>query len=318
MTWGAVAGGVASAVIGGVMSSKGGSGGGGSGSSQPEPWSAAKPYAKDIMQQAQDLYNQGSMNPLQMLGLQNQLGYWEQMAPGIVSGAQQAWGQMLDPWSVGPMQSALDIAQGMAGGAENPYAQKLMDMSRQQMTQAFQEGAMPAITQDAMTSGNIGSSRQGVAQGLASERFDRALADQQNQLAANFYAQNLGQQATGLQGLTNLTQLGFNQLGSGVSGASNLLGLGAMPGLQQYGIGGIYQQAPWENLNAYNAAISPYGSVGTATQGGPGVMQGIGGQLVGFGLNQLGNANWGNVFGGGGGIGGGGNFGVTTPSGFQV
>lgn len=294
MTWGAVAAGVGSAVVGGIMSNSGGS----QEQAKVEPWGPVKPYIKDVMGEGQNLYNQGAMNPLQMMGLQNQLGYWEQMAPGLIGQTQGAWGQLLDPWSMGPFGGALSSAQSMAGGAENPYAQKLMDMTTEQMIQGFQEGTMPSIQQDTITRGNLGSSRQGIAEGLASQRFNQELANQQNLLASDFYAQNLGQQKAGQGYLNQLLGLGMGTQGNAAQMASNMIGLGGLPSQYQYDIGNTYFQAPWNLLSNYNAAVSPYGSMGTvATE--PGVMQGIGGELVGAGLGALGNIDWGGIFGGG-------------------
>ena len=271
-------------VAGGIMGMAGGS----EDAAELKPWDSAAPFAEDVMGEAQGLYGQGAMNPLQMMGLQNLLGYWEQMAPGMIGAAQGAWGQTLDPFGQNPqMGQAWDVAQGMAGGAENPYAQQLMDMTSQQMTQQFNEGILPGIQQGAIGAGGLGGSRQGIAEGLAAERAQRALGDQQNQLASNFYGQNLNQQQAGMGAMNNLLNTGMAQQQFGIGGLGQMLNAGATPAQQQYNVGGIYQQAPWDALNNYHSIIQPYGSPAGVPQQGN-MMSGIGGQLVELGLGGIG------------------------------
>ena len=278
-------GGLATTAAGGIL---GGMFGGSEDAAELKPWDSAAPFAEDIMGQGQSLYNQGAMNPLQMMGLQNLLGYWEQAAPGMITDTQTAWGQTLDPFGQSQqMGDAWDIASGMAGGAQNPYAQTLMDMTSDQMTQQFQEGIMPAIQQGAIAAGGLGGSRQGIAEGLAAERAQRALGDQQNQLASNFYGQNLNQQQAGMGAMNNLLNTGMAQQQFGIGGLGQMLNAGATPAQQQYNVGGIYQQAPWDALNSYHSIIQPYGSPSGVPQQGN-MMSGIGGQLVELGLGGIG------------------------------
>ena len=274
---------LASGLIGGAMSLFGG---GSQDQAEIKPWDPASPYMKDIMGEAQGLYGYGSMNPLQMLGLQNQLGYWEQTAPLGIGGAQESWYGMLNPWGQAPMSEAWDLASGMAGGAENPYAQTLMDMTRDQMVRGFEEGTLPAIQQDAMATGGLGGSRQGIAEGLATERFNQDLADQQNALAAEFYAQNLGREATGLGYLSNLLGTGYGVQGGAIGQAGEMIGLGAYPGLMQTQIGDIYQGAPWQNLENYSGIVNPYTGLSQVAQG-PNIWSQMGGQLIGGALPGL-------------------------------
>lgn len=288
MTWGAIG----AAAVGVVGSSLLGGGGGSQDQAKVKPWGPAGEHARDIMNFGADIYGQSGINPLQALGRMNQLGYWDTMAPWLTGQAQGAWGSLLDPFSSPQMSGAWDAAQNVMD-MRNPYAQELMDMTRNQMDQYFNETVMPGITGDAIGMGGLGGSAQGIAQGQAAERTARALADQQNMLAAQFYDQNLGQQAIGLGAMTDLSGIGFNTMGNAVAQSPGMLTLGAMPGSAMEQIGQSYWQDPWNSLFNYNAVVSPYGSVGTVP-----TEPGIGRQIAG---TVVGNLPWGDIFGGGGG-----------------
>ena len=132
------------------------------------------------------------------------------------------------------MQYALESAQGMAGGAENPYAQTLMDMTRNQMTQAYEQSVLPNLTHQAISAGGLGGSADAIAKALASERFAEELGNQQNQLAANFYAQNLGQQQYGLGALSNLMGLGLGTQAQAARMGPGMTQFGGMPSSKRW------------------------------------------------------------------------------------
>lgn len=276
-------GGIAASLAGGLL---GGIGGGKEDAAELKPWDEAAPYAEDIMGQAQGLYNQGAMNPLQMMGLQNQLGFAEMYAPSMLNAAMSGWGSMLNPWAQGPMNDAWGAARWMAQGGINPYGEQLMRDSANNMTQSFREGVLPQIAGNAIGAGAFGGSRQAINESLASQRFNQSLGQQQNQLASSLYGQGLGQQQAGVNALSNIAGTGLQSIGSGVSGLNSLLGAGMFPGQTQYNVGQTYQNAPWEALSQYNAMVSPYGSVGSVAQQ-PNMMSRVGGDLIGLGGGLL-------------------------------
>lgn len=262
--------------------------GGSENTAQPEPWKPAKPYIRDIMGLGQDLYGMGAMNPLQMMGLQNQLGFSSAFAPGMINSAMGGWGQMMNPWSQGPLADAWSGALDMSQGGINPYGEQLMADAAANMTQSFQEGILPQISMDAIGAGPgaFGNSRQAINESLATDRFLEDLGQSQNALGAELYRQGLGQQQAGVNALGSLGQTGYNTIGSAVSGLPGMLGAGMWPGQMMYDVGAIYHDAPWNQLNNYSSIIQPYGAIGT-TQSQPNLASRIGGQMVGFGLQNM-------------------------------
>jgi hypothetical protein len=200
---------------------------------------------------------------------------------------------------------------------------------------------LPGIRSGAQAAGQYGSSRQGIAEGVAAGRNNEGIAsalaslygnayntDQSNDTAriglANNY--NLGLGNLNNQSIANnqsfytaqrgqdLTQygLGANLFQSGVQGN---LGIGA----GQYGLGQTYQNAPLTSLQQYSNTISPYSGLNSTQAAAPAgtspALAGVGGALAGYqtyqnlyqggGTNNVYNTGNSNLsYGGGSGYGG--------------
>jgi hypothetical protein len=115
----------------------------------------------------------------------------------------------------------------MLNPASNPYLAGAYAAAAEPITQNYQNVVLPGITTNAMTSGAYGGSRQGVAQGMASNDYLRQLGNLASTMYGNAYSQGT-QQA--LQAGTSL--LGAQQTGQ-------LAGLGA----QQAAAQGLTNQA---------------------------------------------------------------------------
>lgn len=261
--------------------------GGSKTSSRVKPWRQATPYMGDILGIGQDLYqSQQPITPEMQAGIDQQMGYWGGSGvQDMIGQAQGGWGQMLNPFGEGsPLAQAQQGALGLANSQGNPYAQQLMDMTRQQATDAFQQGVMPSINQGAVGAGGFGGSRQGVAQGMAANDFMKNLNNQQTALASDLYGQNIGAQSAGINALTGIAQTGLGSIGNAVSGAGQALGLGGMPGQMQLGLGQQQQQLPWQHLQNYQGVVSPFsGLQAVSSSSGPGFGQ----QLLGAGVSAL-------------------------------
>jgi hypothetical protein len=86
---------------------------------------------------------------------------------------------------------ALDITKnpGLAGN---------IDAATRPITQALTEQALPAIRDSAEKSGNFGSSRQGIAEGLASGRASQAIGDATSGIVSKAYDTNVNAQLKAL------------------------------------------------------------------------------------------------------------------------
>jgi len=93
-------------------------------------------------------------------------------------------GYWLDP-------NALDITQ-------QPGLQGNIEAATRPITQALTEQALPAIRDSAERSGNFGSSRQGIAEGIASGRASQAIGDATSGLVSKAYQTNVDAQLKAL------------------------------------------------------------------------------------------------------------------------
>ncbi len=72
--------------------------------------------------------------------------------------------------------------------ATNPFLKSSIDAATRPMLDRLREDILPSIRGEAVTSGNFGSSRQGIAEGLAASRANRDMAD----IAAGMSNENYG------------------------------------------------------------------------------------------------------------------------------
>jgi hypothetical protein len=116
----------------------------------------------------------GQEGALQSAGTQTQLA---RTGAGTTAG----W---LDP-------NALDITK-------NPGLQGNIEAATRPITQALTEQALPAIRDSAEKTGNFGSSRQGIAEGIASGRASQAIGDATSGIVSKAYDTNVDAQLKAL------------------------------------------------------------------------------------------------------------------------
>jgi hypothetical protein len=116
---------------------------------------------------------------------------------------------------------ALDITK-------NPGLQGNIDAATRPITQALTEQALPAIRDSAEKSGNFGSSRQGIAEGLASGRASQAIGDATSGIVSKAYDTNVSAQlkalgllpqTTGVQTTGDITTSNVGDVRQGMSQA---------------------------------------------------------------------------------------------------
>ena len=201
-------------------------------------------------------------NPLSLLN-QGQTG-------NVADAYAQIFGQAPGVYDPGTTQGAAADASGAinqllaGGGGQNPYLDSLVQGAIRSQTDAFNRNVLPGIRSEAQAAGQIGGTRQGIAEGVAGGDFINSIDD----LTANIYGNAFNTQAQ-LQG----------QAVSDILGAQSA---NQAAGLQAAGI----------NNQNYQQFIQ------SLLQGTGQIQQGLG-QGVGLGLDAIGTgtAQAGNLFG---------------------
>lgn len=156
------------------------------------------------------------------LGAMNSLG-----AYGSSGVTQQGTGGALD--AMGQLNQAGDFQN-------NPAFQQALQSAIRPVTQNFQEQVMPAIQQGAQGAGQMGGSRQGIAEGIAARGYQDTVGDISANMGNAAYAQ-------GLQALQASGQLGqgLAGMGLGATGQAGQLGQGLanLSGSMQSGMGNL-------------------------------------------------------------------------------
>jgi hypothetical protein len=122
-------------------------------------------------------------DPSQVAGQEGALG-----SAGVQTALARGGGATSDYWM---SPNALDITK-------NPGLQGNIDAATRPITQALTEQALPAIRDSAERSGNFGSSRQGIAEGLASGRASQAIGDATSGIVSKAYDTNVNAQLKAL------------------------------------------------------------------------------------------------------------------------
>ena len=155
---------------------------------ETNPWGPQIPYLKNMFSRAENLYSTQQLpgaNPAERSGFQGMLSYAQGALPQYAQAAMQSNQFLMNPDLLSP--------------GSNPYLRSYMDTVRGQIMQGLTESALPAITGGAAATGNIGSSRQGVAEALATQRALREVGGATAGLASSAYGQGL-QAMLGAQG----------------------------------------------------------------------------------------------------------------------
>lgn len=256
------------------------------------PWGPIQPYILDSLSQLSNMSGSRSyypgqqvagFTPAQMQGFDYLTG-----AAGNIGDYANMFGNSLSTY----------LSPDFMDPNANPYMSDYVNSAIRPLTENFTQSILPSLRGgDRLTGGGTyGSSRSGIAQGLAANNLENAVGDVTSRMYTDLYGQNIGAQQRAMA----LTP--------------TLANLFQMPGQIMTGIGGMQQnQAQNEinaNMNAYNynrdqpwndimsilAASSgmPYGTT-TGTQQGNGPWAGmLGTGLMGYGLyNNFGSDPYG-------------------------
>lgn len=178
-----------------------------------QTWAPQAAGLTDLYGRGQELLGQPAQSQLQQQAGEQALQYGSgQPLQNIIGGAQKALGMSLDP------------------SQRNPYLQKAMQTAINPLTQAYQENVLGGITDEAVQAGQTGSSRQGIAEGIAGREYLQKVGDITSGMAYQDYG------------------AGMDRMGRAIGQAGAVANLGMMPSTIAGRVGGAQQAAPWQQL----------------------------------------------------------------------
>lgn len=205
-------------------------------------WGGSSSYLTDLYGRGANLLDQPATNQMTQQGRQAASAYAG--GPALQNLIQQS-------------QSGLSTA---LQPDQNPMLQQAMQSAIRPLTQAYQENVLGGITDEAVGAGQVGGSRQGIAEGIAGREYLQQVGDVGTQMAFQDY--------TGGQ------ERMLNALGQ----APTIANLGMMPAEIQQQLGAQEQMDPWRQLQLQAGLIGGP----TVLGGGGGGSQGGTGEIVSF------------------------------------
>lgn len=265
------------------------SGGGGGGDTttvqKADPWSGAQPHLRAGMAEAQKLFNQGgpeffpgqtyvNRDPLENLAQNQRLA----LAAGPMSGQVNALsGATMD------MLRAPDVAS-------NPYVAGMADTIQGRLNRNLMENQLPGIRGGALAAGQVGGSRQALAEGQAIGRTNEAYGDAMAQLYSDAYGKGLDQQYRGAATAPSTMQAMMmpSEMVANV-GAYNR-GEAELALQDQMARHEFNQNRPYSNLQNYMNIVqgNPWGSTSSSEMAGGSRGFNPGGAIGGAGLGYMG------------------------------
>jgi len=182
--------------------------------STQDVWGEQTPYLQNLYGTAQGLLE--TRDPRAEQAMQMQQAYAQ--SPELqqtIGGTQKALGMALDP------------------SQSNPYLQQAMQRAVNPLTQAYQENVLSGITDQAAQAGQMGSSRQGIAEGIAAREYMKQVGDVTGQMAYQDYG------------------AGRERMGQAIGQAGAVANLGMMPSTIMKDVG----QQDWQDLARYQQMI---------------------------------------------------------------
>ncbi len=277
-----------------------------------DPWSGQQPFLTDAFNQAKGIYDaqkgtpgyQGDYYaaPTQAMkdAFQGNMGFASGAGKDAATTA-AGTGTAAAASGLAGSNSALGQIFGMTGAqtdaniaaagkyAANPYMDGMVDAASRDISRNVNENVMPGIARGAAATGNINSTRTGVAEGIAQRGLQDTIGDISAQLrgtayqsgigaAQQDYTNRLGAMMGGAQTASGLLSQGLAGLESGANinntnTNTNLTSATMLNGYDQNALDNEYQKytanknSPWENLSNYYGIIggNNWGSATTGT-----------------------------------------------------
>jgi len=143
---------------------------------------------------------------------------------------------------IGGAQGALNFALDPRNAMNNPYLQQAMGSAVRPLTQNYQENVLSGITDQAAAAGQMGSSRQGIAEGIAARGYMDQVGDITGRMASQNYSDAMG------------------RMSGAINQAQGVANLGMMPATLMEGLG----QSQWGDLSRYQNVIGAPTTLGAS------------------------------------------------------
>jgi hypothetical protein len=154
------------------------------------PWKAVQPYLTDLYakgQNAQTIQAGQTMDGLDLTADRNAV-----QDAGVDS--RLIAGQNIAGNNAFTLQS-LNRGLDASNVGNNPYAQKAIQAAINPLVNNFERRVLPSINLNAIQNAGVGSSRQGIAEGLAASDLNNTIADTTSTMSNNMYQQGLDTEA---------------------------------------------------------------------------------------------------------------------------
>jgi len=114
----------------------------------------------------------------------------------------------LSPYITNQLQNQNFLASGGASNPNaNPYLRGAANAAIRPIYENLNQNTIPSIRGEAAGTGNVGSSRQGIAEGLATQGAQRTAGDITSNIYSNAFGQGLGAQTQALGMAPQMAQL---------------------------------------------------------------------------------------------------------------
>lgn len=225
-----------------------------------DPWAGQQPYLLDIFQQAQNMYNnkQPQYFPGQTVaGQQPATTQAQQYMMNLAQNQMPGYGQNV--------LNASNFALNAPDINQNPAFQSAVTAAINPAVRGFQTAVMPTIRADFGSGENYGSSRRGIATGLASEALANNIFKTAATMGSEAYGQGLDAQSRAMalspQVLSTLQQPAMSMDVVGQQQQQYQQDL-INAEIQKWN---FQQTAPWAALTQYQNLVQ--GNYGGTTQG---------------------------------------------------
>lgn len=202
-------------------------------SSPASVWQPQADALTGLYGRGEELLNHDPLNSNQMQANNMALGYaGSDQLSNVVGGTQNALNFALDPNNIN----------------NNPYFEGAVNAAIRPVTQNFQENVLSGNDDAAMSAGQFGSSRHGVADAIAGRDYMNQVGDISSQMAFNNYS------------------AGMDRMGNAVNQAQGVANLGMLPSNILNNVGTTQQNAPWQQLQNYKGLVGNPTSLGGASK----------------------------------------------------
>lgn len=244
-------------------------------SSSQDVWAGQQQPLKDLYAAASQQFQDFDPSMLQQSG-----DYSQKFNAGLSEAAMPAWQNQLaggynsgaaaaaEPALMKSLQNSLSgpsntgkMYEGIVGGAGNTYIDPMVDAMKRGTVDSLNR-QLPGISENAIAAGQMGSSRHGIAEGLARSDANKYMGDQESMMRGQAYDKDLNWKM-------DIAKMADSNIGAAQDRSIGLLNSrdqAAQGALQQgqqmsdYGQGQMnaqvqQQQLPWEMLSNYSNII---------------------------------------------------------------